>query len=124
MTKKTGRPLTVLTDEQVQSVERLAAVLNQSQIADFLGIGERTLRDILVRDEAVSAAYKRGRARAIEGVGSKLLQAALEGDAVRQMFYLKTQAGWRETQDIMIKAEAPFDGFMLQRAQSDNADTD
>jgi hypothetical protein len=91
-----GRPKTELTPEQVRELETLAAVLNQAQIADYLGIPDRTLRAIMQRDEGVSAAYKRGRAKAIGTVSQSLLKSAREGNTTAQIFYLKTQAGWRE----------------------------
>ena len=112
-----------LTEEQIGQIEKLAAVLNQAQLADFLGFSDRTLRDIFARDERASAAYKKGRATAIANVGSGLLQAALEGDASRQMFYLKTQAGWRETQEIQVTAAEPFTELAITRASArTNAD--
>jgi hypothetical protein len=92
-----GRPKTELTPDQVRELETLAAVLNQAQIADYLGIPDRTLRAIMERDENVSAAYKRGRAKAIGAVSQSLLKSARDGNTTAQIFYLKTQAGWRET---------------------------
>lgn len=92
-----GRPRTELTPEQIREVETLAAVLNQQQIADYLGIPHRTFQAILERDDDVSASYKRGRARAIGSVSQSLLKSAREGNTTAQIFYLKTQAGWRET---------------------------
>lgn len=93
---KGGRPRTVVSEEQLIEIEALASVCNQVQIADYLGIAERTFRDIMERQEEVSAAYKRGRAKAIARVGRGLLQAALNGDSTSRIFYLKTQAGWSE----------------------------
>tara|TARA_B100000424_G_C22858838_1_gene457795 strand:- start:71 stop:436 length:366 start_codon:yes stop_codon:yes gene_type:complete len=91
-----GRPRTKLTSEQIAEVETLAAVLNQEQICDYLGIPSRTFRAIMQRDEEVSAAYKKGRARAIGRVSQSLLRSATEGNTTAQIFYLKTQAGWKE----------------------------
>jgi hypothetical protein len=91
-----GRPRTELTPDQVRELETLAAVLNQAQIADYLGIPDRTLRAIMERDEIVSAAYKRGKARAIQRVAASLIEKAVEGNAPQQIFYLKTQGGWKE----------------------------
>jgi hypothetical protein len=93
-----GRPRTELTDSQVAELETLAAVLNQDQIADYMGIPARTLRAIFARDESVSAAYKKGRARAIGRVSQSLLRSATDGNTTAQIFYLKTQAGWKETE--------------------------
>lgn len=96
-TNKGGRPKTELDEEQIREIETLAAVLNQDQIADYLAIPARTLRAIISRDENVSAAYKKGRARAIGKVSQSLLRSATEGNTTAQIFYLKTQAGWKET---------------------------
>lgn len=93
-----ARPKTQLTASQIVEVETLAAVLNQEQLADYLEIPARTFRAILSRDEDVSAAYKKGRARAIGRVAQSLLRSATEGNTTAQIFYLKTQAGWKEAQ--------------------------
>lgn len=93
-----GRPKTELTAEQIAQVEKLAAVLNQEQLCDYLGIPSRTFRAIMQRDEAVSAAYKKGSANAIGRVAQSLLQSATDGNTTAQIFYLKTRGGWREAQ--------------------------
>ena len=102
------RKATSLTDEQKAQVEALAAYLTQEQIADYLGISDRTFREIVGRDPDVSSAYKKGKAKAIGEVAQGLLQKAREGDTTSAIFYLKTQAGWRETQ----KLEHSTDGSM------------
>ena len=95
-----ARPEITLSDLQVQEVETLAALLNQDQIADFLGISRTTFRAICARDDEVSVRYKRGKAKAIAHVANGLLQKARAGDTTSAIFYLKTQAGWRETERI------------------------
>ncbi len=95
-----GRPRKTLTEEQKAQVEALAAYLTQGQIADYFGIGERTFRDMMDREPDISAAYKRGKAKAIGTVAQNLIKKARDGDNACMMFYLKTQAGWRETQHI------------------------
>lgn len=95
--RKAGRPRLDLTPEQKEQVEKLAAVLTQEQIADFLGISERTLRNRITDDPEIAAAYARGRARAIGNVAKGLLQQAIEGNVRAMEFYLRTQAGWEET---------------------------
>ena len=92
-----ARPEITLSDLQVQEVETLAALLNQDQIADFLGISRTTFRAICARDDEASVRYKRGKAKAIAHVASGLLQKARTGDTTSMIFYLKTQAYWRET---------------------------
>lgn len=93
-----SRKLIELTEEQIVTVENMAARLTQSQMADFLGIGERTLRDIMNRDERVSAAYKKGKSRQIAKVAGWLFDKCEAGDTTAMIFFLKTQAGWRETE--------------------------
>ncbi len=85
-----------LSPDQVHEVETLAALLNQEQIADYFGISRRTFQNILARDDEVAARYKRGKAKAIAHVANSLLQKARAGDTTSAIFYLKTQAGWRE----------------------------
>jgi DNA-binding CsgD family transcriptional regulator len=95
-----ARPPITLSDEQVREVETLAALLNQDQIADYFGIARNTFRAICARDDEVLARYKKGKAKAIAHVANGLLQRARAGDTVSSIFYLKTQAGWRETSTL------------------------
>ena len=86
-----------LTDDEISQVGRLAAVLRIGDIADFLGIDERTLHRRMKDDERIMSAYKKGRQQAIAAIGSTLLQKARDGNLTAMIFYLKTQARWRET---------------------------
>ena len=90
------RPPITLTPEQSREVETLAALLSQDQIADYLGICRNTFRAICERDAEVGERYKKGKAKAIAHVANGLLQQARAGDRTSAIFYLKTQAGWRE----------------------------
>lgn len=98
-----------LTDSQLNDVEKLAAVLTVDQLADFLSIGRTTFYRMMERQPDISVRYKNGKAKAITGVSKGLLQRALEGELAAQIFYLKTQAGWREQ-----KEEAPKDDTKTQ----------
>ena len=95
-----GRKPKTLTDEQRAQVEALAAYLTQEQIADYFGIGKTTWFAMLEREPEISERYKRGKAKAIGAVAQSLIQQARDGDKVAAMFYLKTQAGWRETSQV------------------------
>jgi len=99
-TSKGGQPQKTLTPEQVAEVATLAAVLSQEQIADYFGIARSTFALICERQPEVLGQYKKGKARAIGTVAKGLLQKARDGDTASAIFYLKTQAGWRETQVI------------------------
>ena len=100
-----GRPPITLTVDQVREVETLAALLSQDQIADYLGISRSTFHAICDRDPDVLERYKRGKARAIAHVANGLLQKARAGCKTSSIFYLKTQAGWRETAEMPDAAE-------------------
>ena len=99
-TNKGGRPRVKLSDEQIAQVEALGSVLSIEQIADYFGIGKTTFYAIMERQPEVSERYKIGKAKAIGSVAQGLLKQAREGNTSAAMFYLKTQAGWRETHNI------------------------
>lgn len=117
--KETGRPPVELTDKQIQEVETLSAVLNTSQIADYLGISHVTFKAIRERDERVSFAYKKGKARAIASIAGNLIQSAKTGNTTAQMFYLKTQAGWKERE---VEQSASTYNVTIVKPNENNAD--
>ena len=97
-----GRHAKTLTDAQKAEVETLAAVLATDQIADFFGIGRTTFWSMMQRDEAIAERYKKGKARAIGAIAQGLIAKARGGDTTSMIFYLKTQAGWRETAAVEV----------------------
>ncbi len=104
-----GRPKVTLSDEQAAQVEALASIMSLEMIADFLGISKVTFYAIMERQPEVSLRYKRGKANAIGSVAKSLLAKARSGDTASMIFYLKTQAGWRETNNMNHTSE---DGSM------------
>ncbi len=92
-----ARPTKSLTPAQLAEVETLAAVLTTAQIADYFGIGRSTFFAIMERDPEVAGRYKKGKARAIGAIAQSLITKARGGDTASMIFFLKTQAGWRET---------------------------
>lgn len=86
-----------LTEDQAAQVEGLASVLSQDQMSDYFGISRPTFAAIMEREPEIALLYKRGRAKAIGAVAQGLLQRARDGDTASAIFFLKTQAGWRET---------------------------
>ena len=96
-----GRPLIVFDENQIAQVEALAAVLSKKQLADHMDVSETTFREIEARQPDVFDAYKRGKAKAISKMGRSLIMQAEDGNVSAAIFYLKTQAGWREAdQDL------------------------
>ena len=99
---KGGRPRIVLNEQQRENVKKLAGLLTVEQLADYLGIGRSTFFDIMDRDNEVSGLYKASRSKMIGGVSKSLIQKALDGDTSSMIFYLKTQAGWKEKQGLEV----------------------
>ena len=96
-----GRPMIVFDEAQIAQVEALAAVLSKKQLADYMDVSETTFREIEARQPDVFDAYKRGKAKAISKMGRSLIMQAEDGNVSAAIFYLKTQAGWREAdQDL------------------------
>lgn len=87
----------LLTAEQLQHVEKLAAGMTVEQIADFLGMSEATFYRRLKRDRAFLRAYKKGKANRLSRISGKLFQVAMKGNVTALIFIAKTQLGWRET---------------------------
>ena len=96
-----------LSDAQKVEVETLAAVLTTEQIADFFGIGRTTFFALMARDDEIAERYKKGKARAIGAIAQTLISKARAGDTTSMIFYLKTQAGWRETAGLQVSVAPP-----------------
>ena len=90
----------VLDGDNLAKFEALASVLTQEQIGEYFGVSKRTITNEMRRNQKAASAFYRGKAQAVASVASTLLSKAKEGDNACMMFYLKTQAGWRETQNI------------------------
>lgn len=111
-----------LDELQVRDIETLAGYLTIEKIADYLGISEKTFRNIKDRDERVLTAYKRGVSRA-EGMASNNIRKFMQYDkeegeekpniARLQMkldatkFYLNTKSKWSKKEDKKIKFDIP-----------------
>lgn len=94
-----GRKAVVLDKTKIAQVESLASVLTKGQLAEYFGISLVTFNAIEKRQPEVSLAYKKGKAKAIASIGSNLIAQAKKGNMTAAIFYLKTQAGWREARE-------------------------
>ena len=82
----------------LKQVESLAANgLTQEQIASALGISESTLTKRKRESADFTDAIKRGKAKGIALVTNKLMESIKGGNMTGMIFFLKTQAGWKET---------------------------
>jgi hypothetical protein len=94
-----GRCVKTLSDAPKAEVETLAAVLTAEQVAGSFGIGRRTFYSMMAHDEEIAARHKRGKAKAIGVIAQGLINKARGGDTASMIFFLKTQAGWREAEE-------------------------
>jgi hypothetical protein len=114
---KAGRPPKQLTDAQRAEVETLAAFLSAEQVADYFGIGRTTFFNMMERDADIAERYKRGKSKVVAKVAQGLIQKALSGDTTSAIFFLKTQARWRETErhEITGADGAPIELARIER---------
>ena len=119
-----GRPRKELTEEQLAKVPILAEVLTVSQMADYFGIHRDTFNEIAKRNEDVFRFYKKGKANAIADIGGGLLAKAREGDLGAMIFFLKTQAQWRETNKVEIESTGGKPTRIILEPAYESKDTD
>lgn len=94
----------VPTDALRQTVQMHAMVgTRQEIIADILKIDPKTLRKYY-REE-----LDQSTAKANATIGGALFNKAKNGDTAAQIFWMKTRARWRETNDLNLISE---DGSM------------
>ena len=87
----TGRPQYIKKDNDVKTVEALSvAGVTQKLIAQILKISAPTLRKHF-REELDTS-----KARANAVISQALFKNAKDGNVAAQIFWLKTQAGWKE----------------------------
>ena len=105
--KRQTKPPHAPTDATRQTVQLHTTVgTTQADIARVLDIDEKTLRKYY-RDELDLA-----KAEANATIGGALFKRAKSGDTTAMIFWMKTQAGWRERTDINHTSE---DGSMTPR---------
>ena len=109
------------TKKELAQVEALASVLTSDQIADYFGIGRTTFYQIMDRQPTVSVRYRLGRAKAIGSIAKNLVTKAMGGDIRAQEFYLKTQAGWKETSAVEMSGK---DGGAIEVKQAQDLTDD
>ena len=87
-------------------VERMASQgLTKTQIAHCLGISGATFRVKQHEYPALPAAIKMGAAKGIKQVTNALFEAAMKGNVVASIFYLKNRAHeqWRDRKEMGVE---------------------
>lgn len=90
---KGGRPPFKPSEEQIYSVDLMASIgIPHEAIAGALGIDKKTLYKYF------RTQLDHGKTRTVTKVADSLVRQALAGNVTAAIFYLKTQAGWKEAQ--------------------------
>jgi hypothetical protein len=98
--KKDGRPRFIPTDDQKFLVTIMSSTgVPHVRQAKAIGVNSKTLRKYFKEE------LQLGRNRAHAEIAGALYKRALDGNVPAQIFYLKTQAGWREAQRLELRAE-------------------
>ena len=98
--KKDGRPSFIPTEDQKFLVTMMSSTgVPHARQAKALGVNSKTLRKYFKEE------LQLGRNRAHAEIAGALYKRALDGNVPAQIFYLKTQAGWREAQRLELRAE-------------------
>lgn len=101
MSKKKTKPKLEI---DLSVVESLAAQgLTNQQIADSLGISERTLQNRKKDNAEFAEAIKKGKAKGIAVVTNALMKKIKSGNVTAMIFFLKTQGGWKENNQLEIE---------------------
>ena len=98
--------------------------LTQEQIADVLGIAEKTLRNRKKESTEIADAIKRGQAKGIALATNKLMEQVREGNLGAICFFLKCRGAWSEKLKIESNNTNTtriflFDGNEAQEAPKD-----
>jgi hypothetical protein len=97
-----GNPAHEVTPEKRAQVRTLAKVCSQELVAQAMGFSVDTLQRYYLED------FNAGKQQAIQAVGAKLLQRALDGHTAEMIFYLKTQGGWAARTNCRGRAGGRF----------------
>lgn len=82
------------TEAELRQIRLYAGLgSTQDQVATLVGKHVNTIKG----NETAKAAFEEGKAETVAKVAGSLVAKALKGDTASAIFYLKTQAGWRET---------------------------
>ncbi len=102
---KVGHPAKVLTKEQIAELEHLSAGMTVAQLAQYFGMCQTTFIALKAKNLEIDKAYKKYKAKGISqafGVLWEIIMSKSPQSLTAVMFYLKTQAGYREKQEVEL----------------------
>lgn len=84
--------------------------LTKEQIILCLGVSKNWFYKKKKQDKRFEEALDRGKSKAVAACTAKLMSHIEKGNLTALIFWLKCQAGWKETQVIEHKEAAPIPG--------------
>lgn len=125
--KPMGRPVgyiqRVFNSDDEKRIYELACVgATLDQIAHVMRVSERTLMYRMKDNDNLSAAYKNGRNDAIAFASNKLFTHIRRGNLAAIIFYLKTQARWKEVQGVELTADKMIESFVGKQSGVGSSD--
>ena len=100
----------------IEEVKRLSGLgLRRSDIAAYFGMAYSTLCKKAASNPELRIAFKQGKAQQVSEVAGELITQIRQGSTSATIFYLKTQAGWKEP-DVV----APEDEDEEDKAPQEN----
>ncbi len=95
-----------ITEQVIEEVKEMAGNgLTEQQIYRYFGIGHTHWSELKKKNRELRRAFYQGKSATIKFVAGCLMEKIRSGDLVAMMFYLKTQAHWREKATINIKGD-------------------
>lgn len=115
MSRRIRKDKIIFDSEDNLKVEQLAAFgLNIEEIGSVFGVSSDTLyRRCKEGDIDLSAAIKRGRAKAIYKVAEKAFELAMKGDSGMIKYILSCKGGW--VQNSQVNQDNENDELVIQR---------
>ena len=95
-----AKPKLVMDDLKYQHIQNMAGLgLTIEQIAHYYGITPMTLYRMKRKDKEIDVRLRKGKSSAIVTVSGRLMKLINDDNLGAIIFYLKTQAGWKENKN-------------------------
>ena len=117
----TGRPKWIPDNSVCEQTREMASRgLTVAQIADCLGLGERTVYEKQKDYPQFMQAIKKGRAEGLNTVTNALFEKAVQGNTACIIYYLKTRdrENWGENQPEPLREIPPMQIVVDSRAKA------
>ena len=115
-----AKPGLDITEEIIKEVEIMAGNgLTQQQIYRYYGIGHNYWNKLKKENKELRRAFHKGKSKTILAVSGRLMDKIRCNDLGAIIFYLKTQAGWREKTTINVKGNVKSNDQVLKIETTD-----